>query len=154
MQTGDIRTTRDYFKGFATQKAVSFVYGPAQKLIAKSKSKLSYPIIHLNRPMIRTQDNGMENRLATYYLEVTVLAKYETSGTNEDEDNSEFDAEEAALIMMMDLLKKMNHDNSDGLLNFEFKTVTIDPVMDKWIDKHTGWKMSFKINGSINAQVC
>ena len=154
MQTGDISTTRNYINDFATEQGVSFVYGSSQRLVAKTRSKLTYPIIHMNRPMIRTRDNGMANRLATFYLEITIIEKYETKGSIEDEDASEWAAEQAALEMMMELLKKMNHDNSEGLLNFDFKTVTIDPVMDKWIDKHTGWKMSFRLDGGINSKVC
>jgi hypothetical protein len=154
MITGDIRNTRDYFENLAAVLDVDFVYGSSKKLVAKSRSSKKYPIMHLNRPMVRTSDNGMANRLSVFYLEVTFMDKYVTTGLEAEQDVSEFEAEERCLNYLYDVLKQLNHDNSDGVLSFDFKSVTIDPVMDKWIDKHSGWKMSFKMMGSINSKVC
>lgn len=156
MLIASIITLRDYFKTFADAQDVAFVYGPARKLIEKSKSDedFNYPILHLNRPMIKPVDNGMANYMSSFYIELCALGQYKSDGTPDDNDLSELTAEHNTLVLLQALEKQMMADNNYGKLLFELNSVVIEPVMDTFVDYHTGWKMSFRIDFFADLRPC
>jgi hypothetical protein len=150
-----IKTLKEYFQSFAEEQNIAFVYGPAKKLIAKSKSsaEFNYPILHLNRPVVSSSDNDMSNYMKSFNCEVVCLQKYSKKGTPEQIDESELDAEDDTFEILLELEKKMLNDNNDVQLIFSLNTCITEPVSDTFIDYHSGWKMSFKIDFYANSKL-
>lgn len=156
MQIGNLTSLRKYFADFALSESKIFVYGSAKKLVEKSRSdeKFNYPLLHLNRPIVKPLNNEMANYMNSFYLELCSLDKYNNDKTPEENDDSEFTAEANALELLMALEKKMNHDNHEGLIVFDLNSVLTEPVQDGWIDYHIGWKMTFRIDFYANTKLC
>jgi hypothetical protein len=155
MLVTSIKTLKSYFQSFAEEQNIAFVYGPAKKLIAKSKSSsdFSYPILHLNRPDVSSSDNDMSNYMKSFTCEVVCLQKYSKKGTPEQIDESELDAEDDTFEILLKLEKQMIEDNNDVKIIFNLNTALTEPVSDTFIDYHSGWKMSFKIDFYANSKL-
>lgn len=150
-----IKTLKGYFQGFAEEQNIAFVYGPAKKLIAKSKSsaEFNYPILHLNRPVVSSSDNDMSNLMVSFNCEVVCLQKYSKKGTPEEIDESELDAEDDTFEILLKLEQQMVQDNNDVKFIFSLNSCITEPVSDTFIDFHSGWKMSFKIDFYANSKL-
>lgn len=150
-----IRTLKEYFEGFAETIDVAFVYGPAKKLIAKSKSSadFKYPILHLNRPVVSTMDNDMSNLMQSFNCEIVCLMKYSNKGEPSEIDESQMVADTETFEIIMQLENSLLSDNNNGLIIFSLNSCLIEPVSDTFIDFHWGWKMSFKIDFFSNAKL-
>lgn len=155
MLISSIKTLKSYFQDFAETKGIAFVYGPAKKLVAKSKSSVdfNYPILHLNRPIISSSDNDMSNYMKSFECEVVCLQKYSKSGSPVEIDTNELDAEDETSEILFELEKKMVSDNNDDQIIFSLNSCIMEPVSDTFIDFHTGWKMLFKIDFFANAKL-
>lgn len=155
MLSTSIRTLKGYFSDFAEQQEIAFVYGPARKLVAKSKSssEFQYPILHLNRPVIASVDNGMSNLMQSFNVEIVCLQKYSNKGEPAAIDESQLDADAATFDIILELEKKMIEDNEEGAIYFSLNNCLIEPVSDTFIDFHWGWKMTFKIDFYSNSKL-
>jgi hypothetical protein len=155
MLVTSIKTLKSYFQSFAEEQNIAFVYGPAKKLIAKSKSSsdFSYPILHLNRPDVSSSDNDMSNYMKSFTCEVVCLQKYSKKGTPDEIDESELDAEDDTFEILLKLEKQMIEDNNDVKIIFNLNTSLTEPVSDTFIDYHSGWKMIFKIDFYANSKL-
>jgi hypothetical protein len=145
-----------YFKAFSESQNIAFVYGPAKKLIAKSQSsdEFSYPILHLNRPIIKPVSNRMANYTTSFELEISVLDYYSLASDMADNDASELEAESVTLGTILTLLKQMHHDNVSGAFMFEFSGSIIEPVANTFIDYHTGWRTTINMEVFANDKLC
>lgn len=150
-----IITLKEYFEAFAVAKNIAFVYGPAKKLVFKSKSsgEFGYPILHLNRPVISSMDNDMSNFMRSFHCEVVCLQKYSKKGEPGEIDASELNAEDVTFELLMMLEKKMKQDNDADLIIFDLNSTLTEPVSDTFIDFHSGWKMGFKIDFYANSKL-
>lgn len=155
MLSTSIRILKQYFNDFAEQQEIAFVYGPAKKLVQKSKSSadFQYPILHLNRPVVASVDNGMSNLMQCFHVEVVCLQKYSSKGEPSAIDESQIDADAMTFDVILALEKKMIEDNEEGIIYFSLNECMIEPVSDTFIDYHWGWKMSFKIDFYSNSKL-
>jgi hypothetical protein len=132
-----------------------FIYGDATKIVAYSKSnaKFGYPLIHLARPVIVTDNNGFGHETTHFYGEITCITKVDKTGLAADLDGKELVAEAETLDALMAIEKLLRKRNDEGDIDYT-KTSEIEPIVARFIDSHMGWKLGVKITLGANSTDC
>lgn len=149
------------YKGFLETKALAlagvtkFIYGSAAKIanMSRSNTKFGYPLIHVCRPVVASRDNGMGNITTVFYSEIACIGKLNKAGSAEDVENDEMEVEDLTLSVLLEFERQLRLAHRKGDIEFD-ADVEIEPTLEKWIDAHTGWKMSCKIVLGANSGLC
>lgn len=157
MIAGNIKDYRDLLE--ATSMTIpevrKFLYGDAAKIVAYSRSnpKFGYPLVHVARPVVTELNNEFGNVSTVFYSEITAFAKVDKSGAAADADDVELNAEDVTLSILLELRRKLRIAQRAGDIEVGL-TSDIEPVLAKWIDSHTGWKLSVTITVGPNSNLC
>lgn len=149
------------YKGFLETKALAvngvnkFLYGDATKVAEYSRSnpKFGYPLVHLARPVVVPNNNHFGQQTTIFYSEISAITKYELTGAAAGHDDVILEAESLTLNILLELERQLRLSHRRDDIEVEF-TSEIEPILNKWIDKHTGWKMSVKITLGANSTAC
>jgi hypothetical protein len=153
MISGDLLSYVDYFRQWANSNpdVKFFMYGSVEKGIeyARGFEDFEYPFVWLEQPTITMDDNGMSSFNMTYFSGISVLIQAPL-----DDREAQIIASDAAHKIMMDLLKKVNHDRKDDIIMCEIDGAKIEAVSQLWADSHYGWRLEFKPMLNVNKYLC
>lgn len=158
MISGNLQALKSYIQNLVTSStgAQSFVYCDAITLMGKSRSApgFKYPFVHMARPNAAAENNGFGNQTTVFYCEFTCMDKYDLSKKlPADQDNEIFRAENDTLNILLELERLLRVAMKKFDIEVSMKN-DIDPVPPKWIDNHTGWKLSVKLTLGPNSTLC
>jgi len=153
MINGDLLSFVNYFQAWADNNpdVKFFMYGSVEKGIeyARGFEDFDYPFVWLEQPTISLEDNGMSNFSMQYLSGISVLIQAPL-----DDRPAQIIASDKSLRIMMDLLKKINHDRKDGILMGEIDGSKIEAVSQLWVDSNFGWRLEFKPILNVNKYLC
>ena len=153
MISGDLLSYVNYFKQWAdiNPEVKFFMYGSVEKGIeyARGFEDFEYPFVWLEQPTISIDDNGMSSFNMQYFSGISVLIQAPL-----DDREAQIIASDAALKIMMDLLKKVNHDRKEDIIMCEIDGSKMEAVSQLWADSHYGWRLEFKPMLNVNKYLC
>lgn len=158
MIVGTLRNLRDFVKNLVETKtaAAYFIYCDAPTLVGKARSGqgFKYPFVNLTPPTIRAENNGFGNQSTVFFCEFTCMDKIDMAGkTALEQDEEMFRAENDSSNILLEVERLLRVAHHSGDIEVEFKS-ELDPVAPKFIDRHTGFKLTAKITLGPNSTVC
>lgn len=157
----NIKYLKNYVKGFVDSSPISgtLIYGEVRRVQEFVKATtINYPLIHLERPTIKTKTNGYGNYTLLFMGTLNVFLKYDTSGESSATDESILDAEESIIDVLLAFQKKINHDAANGIIEIDTEPDedlnTLEPIPINALDKHVGRQIDFKFSINVSNQLC
>jgi hypothetical protein len=158
MLPGNLLTLKNYVQNLVETKTAAkyFIYCDAVTLIGKSRSGegFKYPFLNMSRPNIQPENNGFGNQTTVFYCEFTCMDKINLAGKKTAEHDDEVlraENDTANILLELERLLRVAHTKGDIEVTFKNE---IDPVPPKWIDLHTGWKLTCSITLGPNSTAC
>ena len=143
---------KSYFRAAvaAVPDVTSFVFGHIERPIAGTRSELTYPLFHLQPPLVRAINNDA-NYFALKFCGTFVIW---CLGDTDDWDSQD-NAWDLSLALSMEVIKKMQHDCNDGLIDeFDESTVQMEMVKPLWVDRGYGWEVYFEFQIPVIDELC
>lgn len=158
MLSGNLLALKNYMQNLVETKTAAryFIYCDAVTLIGKARSGagFKYPFVNMSRPNIQPENNEFGNQTTVFYCEFTCMDKINMPGkTALQQDDEVLRAENDSANILLELERLLRVAHRTGDIEVTFKN-EIDPVPPKWIDNHTGWKLSCKITLGPNSTAC
>jgi hypothetical protein len=157
----NIKYLKNYVQDFVDSSPVfgTLIYGEVRRVQELVKAKaIKYPLVHLERPTIKTQTNGYGNYTLWFIGNLNVFMKYDTSGESSAMDESILNSEESIIDVLLAFQKKINHDAASGLIeidpNPDEDLNTLEPIPINALDKHVGRQIDFKFSINVSNKLC
>lgn len=146
--SADFESYIDYFREWAEEKDLFFLYGGVELGIsyATGKEDFSYPFVWLEQPEIISDENDMSQLTEIYLGGISVITSAPL-----DDPTAQTQAEILAIRKVYDLQKKMRLDNrSKGVIHCTIKNMKKNAVDRGWAQNHHGWRLSFELHLTAN----
>jgi hypothetical protein len=133
----------DYFRRLAAANvalAGSFVHGAAGRILAGSRSKITYPCLWLETPTLGFEEKDGTAPLGKRRCAFVVLQKVATDSYAE-QDAGWAQAEAIALQVISYLLR----DRKARKFSFTLNERDLEPVATLTVDNEIGWRLEFEL---------
>lgn len=153
MLQGDLRSFIAYFEEWAENHDTLkfFVFGSVEKGMdyARGFEDFAYPLAWLEAPNIVPDENETGNVNDVFNGGISILVHAPL-----DDKAAQIEAQALALDVLYSLRKKIRHDLHNGLIEYEYNKMRLDPVLQIWNESHYGYRLEMEIAFNVNHLIC
>ena len=120
----------------------SFQSGAAADILAASRGELRYPVLWLEIPDLRPEDNGAGLVQAVRDVGLVVLDQI-----GEKTQDEVFDSTEQLAI---DVLSRLLHDRRLRQFGFDLNKARVEAVSTLFVDNERGWRLGFPLTAALD----
>jgi hypothetical protein len=138
-----------YFQSMADSHVLlqgNFVHGGISKLRADVLSKMKYPLMWFETPMIEIYNTGsaiMANKKSA----IVILGQMNANNRTDDQQDDTLDQLEG---IALDIISKLRKDAVEGIHKINISECDLDPIDPLLVDNCIGWRFEFTITNAIN----
>ena len=136
-----------YFRQLAQEhiQINDFIHGTAADVMGKSRSDLNYPLLWLETPYLKINDNQVGNIEGVRSSAFIIL--WNTPEKTAEEIDLVWEKTE---VIALDVLSRMRKDAKARLFHFRLSEASLDPISTLFIDNDYGWRVEFGLDKKLD----